>query len=476
MGDGKETNSDFDKAFYNDLDEIDALHEELIPLSQDEPDQTHQESTVLSRFRVLLMHIICYLYSSDVDYEMMMMYLRELLDWLEEQSEVHALVLPPDKYSDIPIVSKIKRVLSSESDLEFDIDEIIRDCISETITEEEMNAKLPTLEVVAIAHNSTQNPLCIWEQMFDPSDFGIDKFILPLQGGKFGVLIQLMILQSLKGKSYDARVRTIILVCSQILKVDHATVRAYEDAAINTIAETNKYKKKRTRMGVGAMATVGLAAAGGAAIMTFTGGLAAPFVVAGLSSIVGTSSVAFLGTTAGLAAVAATFGAVGGGLTGYKVSKLVGSIEEFEFVPLKSEPSASLTIAVNGWVKSSKEISAENWQVLNHTGEQYILKYEGRYLAAFSNALNRFLTDFAVSVAADEMIKNTILATLASSLAWPVTILSLASVIDNPWSVCLKRSKSVGVHLAEVLTSRVHGDRPVSLIGYGLGNNNSFVR
>ena len=47
-----------------------------------------------------------------------------------------------------------------------------------------------------------------------------------------------------------------------------------------------------------------------------TGGLAAPLVAAGAGAVIGASSAAVLGTTAGVAVIASLFGAAGAGLTG----------------------------------------------------------------------------------------------------------------------------------------------------------------
>lgn len=58
---------------------------------------------------------------------------------------------------------------------------------------------------------------------------------------------------------------------------------------------------------------------------------------------------------------------------------------------------------------------------------------------------------------------------LVTAIAWPAALLSISSVIDNPWSVCCRRSSEVGKHLAQVLKSRQHGKRPVTLIGFSLG-------
>lgn len=58
---------------------------------------------------------------------------------------------------------------------------------------------------------------------------------------------------------------------------------------------------------------------------------------------------------------------------------------------------------------------------------------------------------------------------LINAIAWPSSLITLASVIDNPWGVCCRRSAEVGKQLAEVLLSREQGQRPVTLIGFSLG-------
>lgn len=58
---------------------------------------------------------------------------------------------------------------------------------------------------------------------------------------------------------------------------------------------------------------------------------------------------------------------------------------------------------------------------------------------------------------------------LLAAISWPLTLLSVASIIDNPWSICTQRSVNAGRQLAEVLLSRQQGRRPVTLVGFSFG-------
>lgn len=58
---------------------------------------------------------------------------------------------------------------------------------------------------------------------------------------------------------------------------------------------------------------------------------------------------------------------------------------------------------------------------------------------------------------------------MITAITWPASLMTLASVIDNPWGVCCRRSAEVGKQLAEVLLAREQGQRPVTLVGFSLG-------
>uniref|UniRef100_A0A4W5M7K5 Transmembrane and coiled-coil domains 4 n=1 Tax=Hucho hucho TaxID=62062 RepID=A0A4W5M7K5_9TELE len=108
------------------------------------------------------------------------------------------------------------------------------------------------------------------------------------------------------------------------------------------------------------------------------------------------------------------------------------------------------------------------WCSLGACGEQYCLVWESRFLRDLGSTMAALL-DGLVSMVAQEALKYTVLSGIVTALTWPASLLAVASVIDNPWSVCLSRSAEVGKHLAQVLRSRQQGKRPVSLIGFSLG-------
>ncbi|PNF22427.1 hypothetical protein B7P43_G16395, partial [Cryptotermes secundus] len=128
-----------------------------------------------------------------------------------------------------------------------------------------------------------------------------------------------------------------------------------------------------------------------------------------------------------------------------------------------------ITIAISGWLCDDRHDNfIRPWRSLFSSREQYYLRYESAYLLELGKAMDLILS-FAVSMAAQEALKYTVLAGLINAIAWPSSLITLASVIDNPWGVCCRRSAEVGKQLAEVLLSREQGQRPVTLIGFSLG-------
>nr|XP_042100629.1 transmembrane and coiled-coil domain-containing protein 4 isoform X4 [Ovis aries] len=228
-------------------------------------------------------------------------------------------------------------------------------------------------------------------------------------------------------------------------------------------------KKKENRRRWKRYLLIGLATVGGGTVIGVTGGLAAPLIAAGAATVIGTAGAAALGSAAGIAIMTSLFGAAGAGLTGYKMKKRVGAIEEFTFLPLTEGRQLHITVAITGWLASGKYRTFNApWAALARSREQYCLAWEAKYLMELGNALETILSGLA-NMVAQEALKYTVLSGIVAALTWPASLLSVANVIDNPWGVCLYRSAEVGKHLAHILLSRQQGWRPVTLIGFSLG-------
>nr|XP_033777981.1 transmembrane and coiled-coil domain-containing protein 4 isoform X2 [Geotrypetes seraphini] len=243
---------------------------------------------------------------------------------------------------------------------------------------------------------------------------------------------------ALKDGYYDARARVLISHITGLLRVPVEAMEIFEESLLETLKERKpepsesaeaSRKKKETRKKLKRYFLIGLATVGGGTVIGLTGGLAAPLVAAGAATIIGSAGAAALGSTAGIAIMASLFGAAGAGLT------------------------ASF---------------AAPWHSLMQSSEQYCLAWESKYLMELGNTLDLLLNGL-VNMVAQEALKFTVLSGIISALVWPTSLLAVASVIDNPWGVCLSRSAEVGKHLAHLLLSRQQGKRPVTLIGFSLG-------
>lgn len=58
---------------------------------------------------------------------------------------------------------------------------------------------------------------------------------------------------------------------------------------------------------------------------------------------------------------------------------------------------------------------------------------------------------------------------LATATMWPVAVLNCATLIDSAFDVACIRAARGGKLLAGMLLSRLHGDRPVTLLGVAMG-------
>ncbi|KAL6518479.1 hypothetical protein OROGR_018981 [Orobanche gracilis] len=200
---------------------------------------------------------------------------------------------------------------------------------------------------------------------------------------------------------------------------------------------------------------IGAAALTGGTLMAVTGGLAAPAIAAGFGAlaptlgtiipVIGAGGFAAFasaaGSIAGSVAVAASFGAAGAGLTGSKVARRIGDVDEFEFKAIgenHNQGRLGVEISVSGFVFEEDDF-IKPWEGQNDNLERYVLQWESKNLIAVSTAIQDWLT----SRIAMEMMKQgammTVLSTLLTALAWPATLLVLTDFIDSKWTVAVNR-------------------------------------
>lgn len=292
------------------------------------------------------------------------------------------------------------------------------------------------------------------------------------------VITQDLLSFSLKDGRYDARARVLICHVTSLLCLPVGELDLLEETFLESLKETKEEesetaeasrKKRENRKKWKRYLLIGLATVGGGTVIGVTGGLAAPLIAAGAATIIGSAGAAALGSVAGIAVMTSLFGAAGASLTGYKMKKRVGAIEEFTFLPLTEGRQLHITIAITGWLASGRyRTFSAPWAALARSCEQYCLVWEAKYLMELGNALETILSGLA-NIVAQEALKYTVLSGITAALTWPASLLSVANIIDNPWGVCLHRSAEVGKHLAHILLSRQQGRRPVTLIGFSLG-------
>ncbi|RQM05010.1 hypothetical protein DH86_00003744 [Scytalidium sp. 3C] len=220
------------------------------------------------------------------------------------------------------------------------------------------------------------------------------------------------------------------------------------------------------------------------ALIGVTGGLAAPLVAGAIGTIMAglgleaTAAAALLG---GLAesgvVVGALFGAYGGRMTSKMMDAYAKEVEDFAFLPLHNpgnrlrkapdDPRLRVTIGVSGWLTQKEDVITP-WRALGHQSEVFALRWELEALTKLGTSMEMVAKTAAWSVAKKEIIKRTIFASLMEAL-WPLSILKISKIIDNPFSVAKNRADKAGLVLADALISKAQGERPVTLIGYSLG-------
>lgn len=298
---------------------------------------------------------------------------------------------------------------------------------------------------------------------------------------------------------YNAHSRVMLLNMASSLKLslrvfenDEAVVAKGLLEAAKAMSADEETKKKAEQNRDSRKWKVGLATVAGAAIVGVTGGLAAPLVAAGVGSVMGglglgaTAAAGYLGSVAGSTMlVGSLFGAYGGRMTGQMMDNYAREVEDFAFLPVHSSGKTSedqkegakqasshehklrVTICISGWLTEKDEVVTP-WKVMGKGAEVFGLRWELESLLNLGNAMQGMVTSAAWGYAQKELISRTIFADLMGAM-WPLGLLKVSRLIDNPFSVARGRAEKTGEVLADALINKAQGERPVTLIGYSLG-------
>ncbi|KAL8856161.1 MAG: hypothetical protein Q9178_007199 [Gyalolechia marmorata] len=333
----------------------------------------------------------------------------------------------------------------------------------------------------------------------------------------------LLLLLSLE--HYIAPSRVLLLYLTSSLHLPLHVLTADEEKVAKGLLEAAKHmsgesetQKKAEENKNSRKWKVGLASVAGAALIGVTGGLAAPLVAAGVGSVMGglglgaTAAAGYLGAVAGSTViVGGLFGAYGGKMTGEMMDAYAKEVSDFAFLPVKENPNPlsstnkdatpskheqeikdpssdsskplspssanaiedpssrrlRVTIGISGWLTEPTDVTTP-WHVLGSNAEVFALRYELEALMNLGNSMQAMVSSAAWGYAKSEMIKHTIFAELSAAL-WPLALLKISRLVDNPFSIAKSRSDKAGELLADALINKAQGERPVTLVGYSLG-------
>ncbi|WPH04991.1 Hypothetical protein R9X50_00788900 [Acrodontium crateriforme] len=319
----------------------------------------------------------------------------------------------------------------------------------------------------------------------------IDNPLQRLDDDKRALIVHSILLLMLSLENYQAHSRTLMVHLTTSLNLP-ISVLAHDESKISrgllTAAENlnaeQETKKAAEENQTGRRWKVGLATVAGAALIGVIGGLAAPLLAAGVGSVMGglglgaTAAAGYLGSLAGSTMlVGSLFGAYGGRMTGKMMDQYAREVEDFGFVPVRTYHKPRkiekefrrlrVAIGISGWLTNKDEV-VEPWRVIGIGEESFALRWELEALINLGNAMTSMVKSAAWGYAKTEIIKRTLFASLYAGL-WPLALMKVSRVIDNPWSVANYRAQKAGEVLADALVNKAQGERPVTLIGYSLG-------
>ncbi|KAL4799201.1 hypothetical protein BDV19DRAFT_355445 [Aspergillus venezuelensis] len=322
----------------------------------------------------------------------------------------------------------------------------------------------------------------------------VETPLMKLAKPKRLLILHSLLLLLLSLEHYNARSRVLMLFTASSLGIGIKTLNQDEvevargllDAVLQFSASDTQ---SPSREDPSRKWKVGIASVAGAVLIGVTGGLAAPFIAAGLGTVMGglglgaTAAAGYLGALASSGVIVGSlFGAYGGKMTGSMVDKYAREVDDFAFLPIhgsrkrtederdaaRDDHRLRVTIGVSGWLTEESNFYVP-WRVIGRDSEVFSLRWETNALLDLGNAMDYLITTAAWS-AGRQVLSKTIFGGLLSAVFLPLGLLKIASIADNPFSVAKARADKAGEVLADALIGKVQGERTVTLIGYSLGS------
>ena len=303
----------------------------------------------------------------------------------------------------------------------------------------------------------------------------------------------LLLLLSLE--NYNAASRVFLLYLTSSLKLGLKSLREDEEKtargllqAAKQISATRETIEKGKESEESRRWKMRLATVAGAAIVGLSGGYAAPLIAASVGGIMselglGASAAAgYLGSVAGNTyLVGSLFGAYGGRMTSEMMRNVSADVQDFAFLPVHGERKEHkdsieavtdsrrlrVTIAISGWLLEKEEVVTP-WRVLTPSSEVFALRFELESLMKLGQSINTMASNSAYGYAQSAFATRSAYTELSSAI-WPLALVKIARVVENPFSIAKIRAEKAGKVLAEALINRTQGERPVTLVGYSLG-------
>lgn len=283
---------------------------------------------------------------------------------------------------------------------------------------------------------------------------------------------------------YDSRSRRLLEIVGSYLDVPWLDICRFEkrvtdalemqEAADKENWNEDEHMEHRRKMARNRrLMMMGLATVGGGLVIGLSAGLLAPVIGAGLAA--GFTTIGVAGTSgflagAGGAAIITTTGIVTGGAIAVKAShRRTGAVKTFEYRPLHNNKRVNLIVTVSGWMTGKVDDVRLPFSTIDPImGDIYSVFWEPEMLQSMGQTINILATE-ALTQGLQQVLGSTILIGLMAALQLPIVLTKLAYLIDNPWSVSVTRADAAGLILADSLTDRNLGSRPVTLVGFSIG-------